>query len=1282
MMKRVATESKRSRFLLKIQKKMEKKKMKKNSRALLSSSSSFILIHLLCCAKSSDDDERTTTLLLVIEIMSTMMRASGAATPSQKASVSSHFLEDRKKKVTELCETLVERILPREIISGDNIEDEQLAEENYVKCVEFCRTNCRLASTSMNSTTSKEEVKRECLDILDRFAREAQMSKRYSLTVLFDALERENERNRRKFTYEDEDDEEFWSRVALFLLRSAGKPMKSAYEPSSSTVLKSLEDEERERRERRRQLQERREQEEHASSVEDTVRLPEITTARTNSSQERSKKKNRCGESSSSDSSLSEWSDTDDEEEDVRRRRRTGGGMSTPKQTKIETEKKTENRGDDNTSTFSFESLSSDNDDEVSFSDDDIEEDDGDGYSIRIRDEDEDNANEEDPGFSWRSLPDGTDEESLEMREFHGSSGKNTLGTSSTSHENARKISRASFAQMERARRMLRKLRNSTEKKDKIDISFFSLRVDRGRLKKFTTTVGESLVVSRTLNAIASGGVANFDIESMEIPHVSKSALTNVLKTSKQIMDVFEDIGRVKERLNNLSNLFAVEGKQSPTVQAFVSALMKMKAEIQHGFDELFEASRRASAHADAFSAPTLLRLSIESRKLARKASCLQRIADMCSPGPKSSVGKFAHPATASSTILSMLYNLMNEYNGLSGSLDEFSIVFRCFFSSSTSYFNALDVWINYGILASPEIFVDWKKSTRWREGWYLREDKDVPIFFKSVAEDILNAGIYREFSRMKFADDDSDDDVQNQAVKKLTFVPKMISELKALLLLRTSSENKDENDINDDTIAASTRTLRTDALVQIEQDPAQSQGDDIDAAFSTEDALLSDLKSIVSLTKARSRKSARFSHSSKETTKTTFSECYDFINWASTYFDNDTCTTLGIPVNTLVSKSMLHQIRLAAMNASDQALEKLKSAYGVKAELTKLRALFLGGCGEVALDFSNHVFEEFESIRRRRDEESGEIGESMGEAIVRFDTTRLTEVLRDAILEHTNESTFGSRESVGNKREEFRVQVFYARPSLDNDDDDEYKGSEELQALTDLNIIYQKKKTHAALSKNSNAIAASLICDAVSLSKYNEVFKYLLQLRFAQRSLDYGVLSQWTSENRRRTEPSPSTSGKTLSISSSLEIELKHFVLTLRTFVTTKILSVEWNRLLEFIDDSAQSIDDVKLAHEVYLDNISRVALATSDSTWSLLSTHIKIILTIATEFGNVRRQEEEEGGDVGVKLRELSMRRMEKKFTVARANVLKILKNLDAESDDAESLYEQLNFNNYYRN
>ena len=44
--------------------------------------------------------------------------------------------------------------------------------------------------------------------------------------------------------------------------------------------------------------------------------------------------------------------------------------------------------------------------------------------------------------------------------------------------------------------------------------------------------------------------------------------------------------------------------------------------------------------------------------------------------------------------------------------------------------------------------------------------------------------------------------------------------------------------------------------------------------------------------------------------------------------------------------------------------------------------------------------------------------------------------------------------------------------------------------------------------------------------------------------------------------------------------------------------------------------------------------------------------------------------------------MRRMEKKFTVARANVLKILKNLDAESDDAESLYEQLNFNNYYRN
>ena len=86
---------------------------------------------------------------------------------------------------------------------------------------------------------------------------------------------------------------------------------------------------------------------------------------------------------------------------------------------------------------------------------------------------------------------------------------------------------------------------------------------------------------------------------------------------------------------------------------------------------------------------------------------------------------------TASSTILSMLYNLMNEYNGLSGSLDEFSIVFRCFFSSSTSYFNALDVWINYGILTSPEIFVDCKKSTRWREGWCLAKIR-MCLFFSS----------------------------------------------------------------------------------------------------------------------------------------------------------------------------------------------------------------------------------------------------------------------------------------------------------------------------------------------------------------------------------------------------------------------------------------------------------------------------------------------------------------------------------------------------------------------
>jgi hypothetical protein len=62
-------------------------------------------------------------------------------------------------------------------------------------------------------------------------------------------------------------------------------------------------------------------------------------------------------------------------------------------------------------------------------------------------------------------------------------------------------------------------------------------------------------------------------------------------------------------------------------------------------------------------------------------------------------------------------------------------------------------------------------------------------------------------------------------------------------------------------------------------------------------------------------------------------------------------------------------------------------------------------------------------------------------------------------------------------------------------------------------------------------------------------------------------------------------------------------------------------------------------------------------------------------------RKEVKEEASDVGMKLRELALRRMEKKFSVARASVLKILKNLDAGLDDeAGSLYEQLNFNNYY--
>ena len=59
------------------------------------------------------------------------------------------------------------------------------------------------------------------------------------------------------------------------------------------------------------------------------------------------------------------------------------------------------------------------------------------------------------------------------------------------------------------------------------------------------------------------------------------------------------------------------------------------------------------------------------------------------------------------------------------------------------------------------------------------REDKDVPIFLKSVAEEVLNAGIQENSSRMKFTGEDKD--IQDEAGKKLTFVSKMISELKAL---------------------------------------------------------------------------------------------------------------------------------------------------------------------------------------------------------------------------------------------------------------------------------------------------------------------------------------------------------------------------------------------------------------------------------------------------------------------------------------------------------------------
>jgi len=1223
---------------------------------------------------------------------------------NKKDGTRSKFLEEKISRVRELSERLVLSCLLNERASLPREEEEEeeekgggvesgvsITKENRKLAAEFVfneilktiyhgpvtddfddsnkqtqqeknKKKSLMTSTKLVTTmTSTEGVKRECFEILERLSNQCMFAERFELTLLLKALERTylKKKNLKRYSAHETggDDYEFWARIVLFLLRLSSNPTKSEYAGlPQSWVFENDDDDDNNDNKRR--------EEKGESTIEKN---------------ESNDNKMFIMNEDDDDDSLSEWSD-DTEDEEERRKEKRGG-------TRRNEETLNEAKDDEPVLLMSTKSKEEEQREEdiislISSSEDSLYDDDDErdlDKSI-LFDDYEEEENEKDPGFSWRSLPGGTadDVSNFDVRSNLNGGGdtiiKNNLFPAPkekvNEQNNRRRISRASSAIVLNAQKMLQKLNNSNNNNDD-DSSFSSFLSIRGSLNNRgkNKISGESAVVTAALNATCFGNnyasSSLFDLKTMEISHVSKNGLDNVLKTSKQIIEAFEDVNRIKDRLKNLSTLFVAESKESPTVQAFVNALVTLQTEIRHSFDNLIEATRRASVSPNEFSAPTLLRLSIENRKLSRKSSCLHRMAEICSPGQSNSVGKFAHPATAASTILSNLYNLMNEYASLSSSNDEFSIVFRCFLSSSTSYFNALDIWVNFGILTSPELFIfENTMKSKWRDGWYMRESKDVPIFLKSVADDVLNAGIFREFSRMKKPPSDGEeDDIRERSTKKLTFVSKMIAELKALLLL--NNKNKKETEEKN---AAGSEKADYDEKKSILD--SKIVFDELKPAFDFEDALSLDLKRVVSLTRTAttSRKKNETTTTAKQTTPFSFSESFDFVKWVREYFENKTSSALDVPIHTLVSKSILDQIRVAAMCASDEALEKLKSAHRLKQELLKLRALFLGSCGEVFLDFSNFIFEEIDLTMSRRRKENNN-NTSSDNQFIRFDTAKLTEVLRDAIFEYTNETTFGNRKEFSDKRNEVRVQVFYTHPTKAAVRENvEFEGCEELQALTDLNIVYQKYK--------ANSVTANLICDAVSLSKYNEVFKYLLQLRYVQHALDRGVVSQWTSERRRKT--------KKLTFS-ALEIELKHFVTTLRSFVITKILSTEWKILLKSIDETAQSVDDVKSAHDVYLENISRVALASADATWSLLSTHIKSILSVASEFGKLQRElntmSDDDDDDVQSKRRELAVKRMEKKFTDSRVKVMQILQHrTGGEDEDIETLYEQLNFNNYY--
>ncbi|XP_078433225.1 spc97 / Spc98 family of spindle pole body (SBP) component isoform X2 [Wolffia australiana] len=199
------------------------------------------------------------------------------------------------------------------------------------------------------------------------------------------------------------------------------------------------------------------------------------------------------------------------------------------------------------------------------------------------------------------------------------------------------------------------------------------------------------------------------------------------------------------------------------------------------------------------------------------------------------------------------------------------------------------------------------------------------------------------------------------------------------------------------------------------------------------------------------------------------------------------------------------------------------------------------------------------------------------------------------------------------------------------------------------------------------------LIVNAEAITKYSQVMRFLLRVKRAKFVLDKVRMWMW----KRKSCITRNQKRQLL-----VEQKLLHFVDAFHQYVMDRVFHSAWIELCHNMA-LAGSLDEVIAVHEAYLSSIQRQCFVAPDKLWALISSRIKVILSLAFDFYSVQRTLQTGATAPAIRRRcEMEVDRIEKQFDDCISFLLRILSfRLNVgQFPHLADLVTRINYNHFY--